>query len=405
MKIIAINAGSSSLKFRLFEMPEEKVICSGTFERIGIDNSFYTININDSKIKKEIALNDHEQAVNILIKELIDQNIIHDIEEIEAIGHRVVHGGFKYSKSVIVNDNVIDDIMELSSLAPLHNPAHLLGIKAVNRVLYKAKNVVVFDTAFHQTLKEENFMYAIPYNWYTEYGVRKYGFHGTSHKYIALKISEVLNNKNLKIISCHLGNGGSITAIKNNKSIDTTMGFTPLAGIPMGTRSGDIDPSIIQYIMHKTNKTIDEITNDLNKNSGFLGISGTSSDSRDIEQGVEENNERCILAYNIYIKRIVDYIASYNVLLEGADVICFAGGIGENSCMTRKDIINKLKCLGINLDEEKNNQRGKLAEISTSESKIKAYIVPTDEELMIAKENISIDSMKRVVKCIKKYLN
>jgi acetate kinase len=390
MKIAVLNAGSSSLKFRLFGMPEEKVICSFMFERIGIDNSFYTININDKKIKKEVNLSDHEQAVNILIKELLDLKIISNIEEIEAIGHRVVHGGAKYSSSVIVDEKVIKDIQELSSLAPLHNPAHILGIKAIYKVLPNVKNVVVFDTAFHQTLSKEAYIYATPYNWYTDYGVRKYGFHGTSHKYIALKISELLNNNNLKIISCHLGNGGSITAIKNNKSIDTTMGFTPLAGIPMGTRCGDIDPSIIQYIMKKTNKNIDEITNDLNKNSGFLGISGVSADSRDIEDKMNSGNERCTLAYNIYIKRIVDYIASYNVLLEQADVICFAGGIGENSSKTRKDIISKLQCLGINLDEDLNKQRGILTEITTSNSKIKAYIVPTDEELMIVKETYGL---------------
>ncbi|MDD4036386.1 MAG: acetate kinase [Bacilli bacterium] len=390
MKIISINAGSSSLKFRLFEMPEEKELCAGVFERIGLAKSFYTINIKGEKIKKEVDLTNHSQAVNILIEELINLKIVNSMEDIEGVGHRVVHGGDKYATSVIIDNDVMDHVGKVSDLAPIHNPANILGINAFKEILPNVKSVAIFDTAFHQSMPEEAYIYPVPYEWYKDYGIRKYGFHGTSHKYIAKKISELLNNQNLKVISCHLGNGGSITAIDKGKSIDTTMGFTPLAGIPMGTRSGDIDPSIIPYIMHKTNKTIDEVINDLNKNSGFLGVSGVSADSRDIEAGIEEGNERCLLAYNIYIKEIVAVISSYNTLLNGADVICFTAGIGENSIKTRKDIVEKLKPLGVKLDIEKNNVRGKEQLISTTDSKIRCYIVPTDEELMIAQETYDL---------------
>jgi acetate kinase len=390
MKIISINAGSSSLKFRLFSMPEEKELCSGVFERIGLNQSFYTINVRGEKIKKEANLINHSEAVDILIKELMDLKIVDSMEDIEGVGHRVVHGGDKYAISVIIDDDVMAHIEKVSDLAPIHNPANILGIKAFNEVIPNIKSVAVFDTAFHQTMPKEAYIYPVPYEWYEKYGIRKYGFHGTSHKYIAKKISEILNNENLKVISCHLGNGGSITAIDKGKSIDTTMGFTPLAGIPMGTRSGNIDPSIIPYIMHKTNKTIDEVINDLNKHSGFLGVSGVSADSRDIEKGINEGNERCLCAYNIYIKEVVSVISSYNTLLGGADVICFTAGIGENSIKTRKDIIEKLKPLGVKLDEERNNIGGKEQLISTDDSKIMCYVVPTDEELMIAKETYDL---------------
>jgi acetate kinase len=390
MKILSINAGSSSLKFRLFEMPEEKVLCAGIFERIGLGNSFYTITIGEEKIKKETPLHDHEECVKILIKELINLDIVENIEEIEGIGHRLVHGGEKYSNSVIINEDVLNFVTEISYLAPLHNPANILGVRVFNEVLPKAKGVAVFDTAFHQTMDKEAYIYPIPYEWYEKYGIRKYGFHGTSHKYISLKISEILNNKNLKVISCHLGNGGSLCAIKDGKSIDTTMGFTPLAGIPMGTRCGDIDPSIIPFMVENSGKTISEINNDLNKKSGFLGVSGISADARDIEDGVAAGDERAMLAYNIYIRKVVSFISSYNTLLGGADVICFSAGIGENSVKMRKDIVDMLSPLGVYLDEEANNVRGKTRLISTKDSKIQCYIIPTDEELMIAKETYEL---------------
>lgn len=385
MKILSVNAGSSTLKIKLFEMPEEKVIVAGNFEKIGATDSFYTININGEKNKKASVFNDHGDAVQVFIKELIDLNIIASIDEIEGIGHRIVHGGSKYSKSVVITDEVINDIEELSTLAPLHNHAHVLGIKAFKAVLPKALGVVVFDTAFHQTMEKEAYVYALPYEWYTEYGVRKYGFHGTSHKYLSERIAEILNRDDLKVISCHLGNGGSITAIKDGKCIDTSMGFTPMAGIPMGSRCGDIDPSIIEYVMNRTGKSIKDITNDLNKNSGFLGISGLSADNRDIEAGIEAGNERCILSRDIYIRKVVGFISAYNTYLDGADVIIFSAGLGENGPEVRKEIISHLGQLGVIIDDEKNKVRGEERLISAPNSKIMCYVIPTNEELEIAR--------------------
>ncbi len=390
MKILSVNAGSSSLKFQMYIMPEETVLVSGLFERIGIEGSCYTIKLNGEKIKKEVELKNHEDAVNYLIKELIDNNIVSSLDEIEALGHRIVHGGDKYSKSVIITDEVLKDVEGFSQLAPLHNPANILGVKAFKKIIPNSVAVGVFDTAFHQTMEEKDFLYAVPYEWYSDYKVRKYGFHGTSHNYLANRMMEILNNKNAKIITCHLGNGGSISAIKDGKCVDTSMGFTPSAGIIMGTRSGDIDFTIIPYIMEQTGKTIDEVINDLNKNSGLLGISGISSDSRDVEDGMNEDNERCILAHKKFIKSVINYIASYYVALDGADAICFSAGIGENSKIVRKDIIDGLSALGIKLDETANNIRGKEALITTDDSKIPCYIVPTDEELMIARDTYNL---------------
>lgn len=386
MKILAVNAGSSSMKFQLFEMPEEKVLVASTFERIGLENSFYSITINGEKTKKTAVFNDHKEAVEVFLDELISQKIISSVNEIEGIGHRIVHGGDLYTKPAIVTDKVVDDIEELSALAPLHNHAHVLGINALRSVLPDALSVVVFDTAFHQTMDEEAYLYPLPYEWFEKYNVRRYGFHGISHKYVSERMAEILGRKDLKIISCHLGNGGSITAVKDGKCIETSMGFTPIAGIPMGSRCGDIDPSIIEYIMKKTDKPIGEITNDLNKNSGFLGISGVSSDARDIDEGIEKGDERCLLARNIYVRRVTGFIAQYNNLLGGADVIIFTAGIGENSSIMRKEIISRLKPLGVIIDEEKNNTHGKETIITTPESKIACYVVPTNEELMIANE-------------------
>lgn len=390
MKIMSINTGSSSLKFSLFEMDTKESLASGLFERIGIDGSCYTIKYNGEKIKEEIELKDHSDAVKILLEKLIQLQIIDSLEEIDGIGHRIAHGGSNYNESVMITNKVAEDILKLGDLAPLHNPAHYLGIKAFQEVLPKTPMVVVFDTAFHQTMPEENYLYAVPYDWYKKYNVRKYGFHGTSYRYITKKISEELNRDDLKIICCHLGNGASITAIKDGKCVNTSMGFTPLAGIIMGTRCGDVDCSIIPYIMEKEGKSAGEVLNDLNKKSGLLGISELSSDSRDIEDGCKEGNEKCILAQEMFVKAIVKYIAQYYVELGGLDVLCFTAGIGENSADVRRQIVERLSVLGIKIDLEANNTRGKLAKISAKNSSSLVYVVPTNEELMIALDTLEI---------------
>ena len=392
MKILSVNAGSSSLKFQMYEMPEEKVLISGVFERIGIENSFYTIKLNGEKIKKEVVLSNHTDAVKILTNELLENNIVSDLSEIKAIGHRMVHGGEKYASSVLLTEDVITAVEELSDLAPLHNPANLVGVRAFKEVIPSAVAVGVFDTAFHQTMKEENFLYPVPYEWYKEYGVRKYGFHGTSHKYVSEKMASILGKEETKIITCHIGNGGSLAAVKNGKCIDTSMGFTPNAGIIMGSRSGDIDASLIPFVMKKTGMNISEIDNALNKKSGLLGISGVSSDSRDIEDGIKSGNDRCKLAQEMYVNKIVKYIAEYYVELGGADAIVFTAGVGENSITTRKQIIDKLACLGIKLDEERINVRAEVALISTDDSSVKVYVIPTDEEVMIARDTYKLAS-------------
>ena len=390
MKIISINAGSSSLKFQLFNMDNETVIASGLFERIGIEGSFYTIKYNGEKITEEIELTNHTDAIKVLLDKLVALNIISSLDEIEGVGHRVVQGGDKYKESVIITDEVINDIESFKDLAPLHNPAGLLGINAVKEALPNVPMVAVFDTAFHQTMPKASYVYPVPYSWYSDYKVRKYGFHGTSHRYIALKTQEILGRNDLKIISCHLGSGGSITAIENGKSIDTTMGFTPLAGIMMGTRSGDIDPSIIPYVMEKEGKNAGEIVDDLNKKSGLLGISEASPDWRDIQKGISEGDEKCLLAEEKYIKRVVAYIAEYYVLLNKADVIVFTAGMGENSVTLRKQVIDKLSALGIKIDEEANNTSGEIRKISADDSSTLVYVIPTDEELMIAKDTLKL---------------
>lgn len=392
MKILSVNAGSSSLKFQMYEMPEEKVLISGVFERIGIENSFYTIKLNGEKIKKEVVLSNHTDAVKILTNELLENNIVSDLSEIKAIGHRMVHGGEKYASSVLLTEDVITAVEELSDLAPLHNPANLVGVRAFKEVIPSAVAVGVFDTAFHQTMEEENFLYPVPYEWYKEYGVRKYGFHGTSHKYVSEKMASILGKEETKIITCHIGNGGSLAAVKNGKCIDTSMGFTPNAGIIMGSRSGDIDASLISFVMKKTGMNISEIDNALNKKSGLLGISGISSDSRDIEDGIKSGNDRCKLAQEMYVNKIVKYIAEYYVELGGADAIVFTAGVGENSITTRKQIIDKLACLGIKLDEQRNNVRAEVALISTDDSSVKVYVIPTDEEVMIARDTYKLAS-------------
>ncbi len=390
MKILCVNAGSSSLKFALYEMPEKKKLANGTFEKIGLEGSFYSVTKDEEKIVKQADIPTHKQAVEILLRELVELKIVSNISEIEGIGHRIVHGGDKYNKSCLVDDKVLNDIKDLSELAPLHNPAHYTAIKCVMEALPNVKNVVVFDTAFHQTMPEASYLYAVPSEWYKEYKVRKYGFHGTSHKYISKRISEILDKKDLKIISCHLGNGASICAVKDGKCIDTSMGFTPAAGLIMGSRAGDIDVSFLPYVMKKTGEDINQIANTLNKKSGLLAISELSSDFRDIVNGRSEGNEKCALAIEMFARRVVMYISYYNTLLGGADVICFAGGIGENSIEAREAIMEKLYPLGITFNNDKNNTRGQEIEISGSSSKIRCFVVPTNEELMIVEDTYSL---------------
>ena len=370
-------------------MPEEKVIASGLFEKIGLNGSSYTIKYNGEKITKEYDLKDHSVAVKKLMDELIALGIIYSLDEIEGVGHRILHGAQEFSEPTVLNMEVVQAISKYNELGPLHNPANLMGATSFIEALPNVINVGVFDTAFHQTMDEEEFLYPVPYEWYQDYGIRKYGFHGTSHKYIWKFMSEVLGS-DAKIISCHIGNGGSLCAIKGGKVVDTTMGFTPLAGIMMGSRSGDIDPSIIPFIMKKLNKSADEIITMLNKNSGLLGVSGVSSDSRDVEAGANEGNERCLLAERMYAQKIANFIAMYNNLLDGADAIVFTAGVGENSINMRKMIIERIHSLGVMVNDELNKVRGEFRKISTDESKIALYVVPTNEELMIAMDTYNI---------------
>ncbi len=390
MKILAVNAGSSSLKFTLIELPEKNVVASGLFEKIGIAGSFYTIKYNGEKIKREVELVDHSVAVSKLMEELIGLKIINSLEEIDGVGHRMVHGGQEFTESVVLTEDVLERVSHYNELAPLHNPANIMGVEAFMKALPNTIQVGVFDTAFHTTMKETEFIYPVPYEWYEKYGVRKYGFHGTSHRFINKTISEYLDRKDLKVISCHIGNGGSITAIDSGKVVDTSMGFTPLAGIMMGTRCGDIDASMLSYVANKTNESLEEVTNDLNKKSGLLGVSGVSSDSRDVEEAAENGNERAILAQEIYAKKIANYIAMYNNLLGGADVITLTAGVGENSKTMRKSIVDKIASLGVKIDDERNDFRGEFRLISTDDSKIPVYVVPTDEELMIAMDTMDL---------------
>lgn len=398
MKILSVNAGSSSLKFNCIELPERKELISGYFEKIGLDDSFYSIKINGEKTKKQASISNHGDAIKYLIQELYDNNIIKSLDEIDGVGHRLVHGGDKYNKSVIIDDEVIKTVSDLSSLAPLHNPANIVGVKAFREAMPNTPMIGVFDTAFHQTMKEKEFLYPVPRKWYEEYSVRKYGFHGTSHKYITKKVGEMLGKEDVNIISCHIGSGGSLCCIKDGKSIDTTMGFSPNSGIMMGTRCGDIDYSMIPYIMDKTGMTIKEVDTTLNKESGLLGISLKYSDHRDIEDGMNEGDKNCYLANEMYIDKIVSYIARYYVKLEGkVDALVFTAGLGENAREFREEIISKLACLNMYIDKEKNEKIASYLDIhegkiSNSESKTDIYVIPTNEELMIALDTMELIS-------------
>ncbi|MEK5065674.1 acetate kinase [Cytobacillus sp. FSL R5-0596] len=391
-KIIAINAGSSSLKFQLFDMPSEDVITKGLIERIGLDNAVFNISVDGEKIKEVTDIPDHAVAVKILLDKLTNLGIIKSLDEIEGIGHRVVHGGEAFNDSVVITDEVLAKIDELSELAPLHNPANITGIKAFQQVLPNVPAVAVFDTAFHQTMPESSFLYSLPYEYYEKYGIRKYGFHGTSHKYVSERAAEMLGRPldQLRLISCHLGNGASITAIEGGKSIDTSMGFTPLAGVTMGTRSGNLDPALIPFIMEKTGLNAIEVLDVLNKKSGMLGVSGFSSDLRDIEIQAVEGNERAELALEVFANRIHKYIGSYASRMYGVDAIIFTAGIGENSDVIRERVLQGLEFMGVYWDPALNKVRGEEAFINYPHSPVKVMIIPTNEEVMIARDVVRL---------------
>ena len=389
MKVLSVNAGSSSLKFKAFEMPEEKVLASGNFERVGIDGGFYKINVNGEKIEKKCELADHKVAFSKLMEELLDLKVITSFDEIKAVGHRIVQGADHYDKSVIATDEVVNDILELASLAPLHNRAAVLGINAAKEVIKDAVHVCVFDTSFHQTIEKDRFLYALPLDWYTEYHVRKYGAHGTSHKYITEYMKEKLGG-NKRLIVCHIGSGGSISAIKDGKCIDTSMGFTPNAGLVMGTRCGDIDAYIIPYIMDKKGYTKEDIASVINKESGLVGLTGVS-DMRDNRKLIEEGSELARTALNMYVNRIVDYIAKYYFELKGVDAIVFTAGVGENNAATRREIMEALDFLGVKIDNSANDEIAGYKDrheglVTTSDSSIPIYVIPTDEEVMIGRD-------------------
>lgn len=386
MKILSINSGSASLKFKLFEMPEEKVLVSGIFDRIGKEDSFYVINNN--KVHKEIS--NYTEVINILMVELIKMNVIASKEEIKAIGHRIVHGGPHFTKSEFINDEVIAEIERCISFAPLHNGAHLQGIRAFMEMLPQTSNVAVFDTAFNQTIDLENYLYAVPYEWYEKYYIRKYGFHGISYNYLTNRMSEILGKKDIKLILCHLGNGASLAAVKNGKVVASSMGFSPSTGLIMGNRAGEFDFTAIPYLMKEADMGVEEVVYNLNYKSGLLGISGISNDMRDIEEEISKNNPRALLAQDMFVNKIVSYIAQYYVQLEGIDALCFSAGIGENSSNLRKKILDKLKILGIVINEDKNKINGSETLISDDNSQIPVYVLPTNEEIMIARDTYNL---------------
>ena len=386
-KTIAINAGSSSLKWQLYGMPEETVIAKGIVERIGLNDSIFTIKYGEGqKFEQIIDIPDHDVAVKMLLDQLIDLGILATYDEITGVGHRVVHGGEFYDRSVVIDDEVLKNIEALADFAPLHNPANAMGIRAFKHLLPNIISVAVFDTAFHATMPEVNYLYSLPREYYETLRVRKYGAHGTSHRYVSERAAEMLGKPlaETKIITCHLGNGASITAVEGGKSVDTSMGFTPLAGVTMGTRSGDIDPSVLPYLMEKLDIDINEMINILNKKSGLLGLSGISSDMHDLENNMDKEEVR--VALDIFADRIRKYIGSYVTVMNGVDAIVFTAGIGENDTATRANIMSKLTWLGCELDAEKNKARGEELEISTPESTVKVFLIPTDEELMIARD-------------------
>lgn len=391
MKILVINCGSSSLKYQLIDMETEELMAKGLVERIGIEGSrIKHETIGKEKKTIETPMQDHKRALELVMESLTNEEYgaIKSLDEIDAVGHRVVHGGEDFAQSVVIDEKVLKGIEDNVEIAPLHNPPNIMGIKACQRLLPNVKQVAVFDTAFHQTMPAESYIYALPYEYYEKYKIRRFGFHGTSHKYITNRAAEMLgkNVNEVNLITCHLGNGSSICAVKNGKSIDTSMGFTPLEGLAMGTRCGDLDPAILPFLMEKENLSTDEINTLINKKSGVLGISGVSSDFRDIEAARDEGNKRAKLALDIFEKRVRGYIGSYMTELDHVDAIVFTAGVGENSIEMRESIVNGLKSLGIKIDPERNNVRGEDKLISADDSSIKIFVIPTNEELMIARD-------------------
>ena len=394
MKILVINCGSSSLKYQLIDMENEQVLAKGNYERIGQKNSFVTHKVAGEKYLIEHPVSSHKEAFEIMLEQLQhkDYGVIKDLNEINAIGHRIPHGTDIFDKSVLITDEVIAEIEKTTELAPIHNPPTINGIKACKEIMPGKPMVAVFDTAFHHTISKERYIYPVPYKYYEKYKMRKYGFHGTSHRYVSARVAELIGKKKeeLKTVVCHLGQGASLCAVLNGESVDTSMGFTPVAGIPMCARSGDLDPSIVTFLMRKEGLTPDEIDTILNKESGVLGISGVSPDFRDIEKEADEGNERAVLARKSYCYLVAQYIAKYGVSMQGIDVIAFTAGIGENQINIRKMICENLEWLGVKIDLEKNNCRGEEVEISTPDSKIKVWVVPTNEELVIARDTKQI---------------
>jgi acetate kinase len=395
MKVLVLNCGSSSLKYQLFNMRDEKVMAKGLIERIGLEGPLLTHETDDfQQAKVPVDAPDHKVAIQSVISALIDpqKGVIGSMDEIRAVGHRVVHGGEKIAQSVMIDDHVLKVLEECTELAPLHNPANIMGIEACRSIMPETPQVGVFDTAFHQTMHRSAYLYAIPYEYYEKYHVRRYGFHGTSHKYVAHRAAEIMNRplEELKIITCHLGNGSSITAVKNGRSVDTSLGFGTVAGLPMGTRCGDLDPAVIPYLMDKENLTIDQISNVLYKQSGLLGLSGVSSDMRDIEKERDAGNPRAAAAIEVFVHAVKRFIGTYTAVMGGVDAIVFTAGIGENAIEVRKLVCADLAYLGTHFDEEKNKVRGVEREISTADSAVKIFVIPTNEELMIARDTREI---------------
>lgn len=395
MKVLVINCGSSSLKYQLIDMSNEKSLAQGLVERIGIEGSILTQKVEGrDKYIIETPMKDHKDAIKLVLGALVDEKngVIKDMSEISAVGHRVVHGGEKYAESVLITEKVMKELDECAKLAPLHNPPNIIGIEACQALMPNTPMVAVFDTAFHQTMPEEAYIYALPYELYEKHGIRKYGFHGTSHKYVSRVAAETMgkNIEDLKIVTCHLGNGASLCAVKNGKSVETSMGFTPLAGLVMGTRCGDIDPAIATYLETDLGMSAKEVNNLMNKQSGAFGISGVSSDFRDIENAAAEGSKRAQLALDVFHHRVKEFIGAYAAAMGGVDCVVFTAGLGENAKETREEICKGLEFLGFKIDTEKNNVRGKVAEISTDDSKVKVYVIPTNEELMIARDTMSL---------------
>lgn len=388
MKIMSVNSGSSSIKFQLFDMPEERVVSSGQIEKIGFTDAIATIKFNGDKQQRILPIKDHVAGVKEIIDSLIKFGVLDDMSEIKGVGHRIVQGGEYFKASTLVTPEALEKIIEYADMAPLHNIPHAVTIKGFQAILPNVPHVAVFDTTFHQTMAEDAYMYATPYEWYTDYGVRRYGFHGTSHKYISQEVNKLLGRTDTKVIVCHIGNGASISAVKNGVCVDTSMGFTPLEGIPMGTRTGSIDPAILNFMEHKLNVDSDEMNVILNKKGGYLGISGLTSDARDLEAAIEKGHKRAKLAFDLQAKRIADYIGSYYVYMGGLDAIAFTAGIGENSPGLRKLVLDRLEVLGVKMDETLNNTRGAKV-ITTEDSKVKVFVLKTDEEVMIARDTLA----------------